>query len=200
MIPQISGYQPDGLYVPNPYFMERAIAATSECIENGQHPVGAVVTKTEKTRSPFSGKSWFKERIAAIGVNQVEVFSLSHAEFNGTDDAEARYGQQGLYEYKSVLYTTHEPCPMCGGRVANSKLSGIVFGTSAQDAEDLVREQGIKWRSNRVSGLDVIRGRIERNMPKQFIIGGFMREQCLELLRTAGELSLNTQNQNKNNI
>ena len=74
---------------------------------------------------------------------------------------------------------------MCAGLIVNSKLSGIVFGTSAQDADDLVREQGIKWRSNRVSGLDVIRGRIERNTPKQFIIGGFMRDQCLELLKTA---------------
>jgi len=123
-----------------------------------------------------------REFVAGIGANAVEGCSMQHAEVAAIQQAETHHGRHKLQEMKAVLYTTHEPCPMCAGLIANSKLSGVVFGTSAEDARELVNRQGIKWRSNAVSGIDIILGRQENGMPEQFVTGGFMRDKCLELL------------------
>lgn len=187
--PQKPGHQLDGTYQPNEYFMKLAIDYGQHCVERGQHPVGAVVTRTFAMFDLDTGSPVTREFVAGVGINEVENDSSRHAETTAINKAEMYHGRRRLHDLKSVLYTTHEPCPMCAGLVANSKLSGIVFGTSAEDAADLVREQGIKWRSNGMSGLDVIRGRVERGAIGQFIMGGFMREQCLDLLKTSAQLS-----------
>lgn len=192
--PQASGHQPDGSYLPNEYHMGMAIGYAGNCVKRGQHPVGAVVTRTLAMANLDLGHPETYEFVAGVGVNEVEGDSSLHAEMIAIRKAEMYHGRRRLSELRSVLYTTHEPCPMCAGLIANSKLTGIVYGTGAQDATDAVRDCGIKWRSNRVSGLDIIRGRVESGMPEQFVIGGFMREQCLELLKSASELALASSN------
>lgn len=187
---QVPGWQPSGEYLPNPYYMDLAIRYGSRCVERGQHPVGAVVTRVAEMFNTDTEQLEKFEFVAGVGVNEVENDSSLHAEKIAIEKAEMYHGRRKLHSLKSVLYTTHEPCPMCAGVVANSKLHGVVFGTSARDAAELAGSGDIKWRSNRVSGLDVIRGRVEAGMPEQFIIGGFRREQCLELLKTAGQLAL----------
>jgi tRNA(adenine34) deaminase len=181
-VPQEPGHQPDGSYVPNEYYMQLAIAYAEECIDRGQHPVGAVVTRTMGIFSLDEGYEVTKEFVGGVGVNEVENDSSLHAEMVALRKAEMYNGRRRLGELKSVLYTTHEPCPMCAGAIANSKLHGVVYGTSAIDARELVESKGIRWRSNRVSGIDIIRGREENGTPEQFVIGGFLKERCLELL------------------
>jgi tRNA(Arg) A34 adenosine deaminase TadA len=193
--PQEVGFQPDGSYVPNEYYMNMAIEWGARCVERGQHPVGAVMTRVETLPViNVEGKSPGRrtvELVAGVGMNEVDHSTIRHAEVVAMGKAEMYHGgRRRLANLQSVLYTTHEPCPMCAGMIANSKIKGIVYGTGAEDALHLSQEEGIKWRSNRVSGLDIIRGRIEAGMPEQFIIGGFMRDRCLELLKTAGKLSI----------
>lgn len=191
--PQIPGYQKDGSYTPNPYYMGEAIAQAKECLTRGQHPVGAVITQimTLPDVSNANNRHFVtRELIAGLGANSVENDSTGHAEIRALRFAELHFGRRQLGERRSVLYATHAPCPMCAGTITNSKLSCIVYGTDLEDAAAVVDELGIKWRSNRVSGLDVIRGRAENGAPEQFIIGGFMRAECLELLRSVGELSV----------
>jgi tRNA(adenine34) deaminase len=188
--PQPPGIQEDGTYVPNEYYMDLAIDYARENVARGQHPVGAVVTRTLSMFNVDTRQKEAVQLIAGVGVNEVHSNSYKHAEAVAIEKAEIYHGRRQLRDLNAVLYTTHEPCPMCAGLITNTKLSGIVYGTSAGDAADVVRDQGIKWRSNAVSGLDIIRGRIEPGMPEQFIIGGFMREQCLELLQSAGQLAV----------
>ncbi|MDB5176250.1 MAG: tadA [Candidatus Saccharibacteria bacterium] len=178
------------MYVPNEYYMGLAIDYARENVARGQHPVGAVVTRTLSMFNVDTRQQQVVQLVAGVGVNEVHNNSYKHAEAVAIEKAEVYHGRHQLRDLSAVLYTTHEPCPMCAGLIANTKLSGVVYGTSAVDATDLVRDQGIRWRSNAVSGLDIIRGRIEPGMPEQFIIGGFMREQCLELLQSAGQLAV----------
>lgn len=175
-------YDESGTYVPSDYFMDIAIDLGKLCPQEGQHPVGAVVTGVVDFVNADEGGTKPLEVVLGTGANMVHHQSTRHAEIVALGDAEMHHGRRQLGRTCSVLYTTHEPCPMCAGAVANSKIAGIVYGSGADDAERLVNEHGMKWRSNNISGLDIIRGRSENGSNYQFIIGGFKRDECLSLL------------------
>lgn len=163
--------------------MDIAISLGKTCPKEGQHPVGAVVTALQHfTDLDNGGRSLPYKVVVGTGVNLVHHESTSHAEVVALTDAENHVGRRRLGQVCGVLYTTHEPCPMCAGAITNSKLKGIVYGTNADDAQQLVTATGMKWRSNRVSGLDIIKGRAEVDVNEQFILGGIRREECLSLL------------------
>lgn len=169
--------------------MALAIDLGSRCVGEGQHPVGAVVTHQRQFYDVDESRVVVREVAVGRGENQVWSQSQQHAELVALNQAEARVGRRKLGVQQGVLYTTHEPCPMCAGAIANSKLAGVVFGTDAEDARALVRTEGIRWRSNAVSGLDVIAGRQESGGLEQFVIGNFMRGHCRDLLKTARDLA-----------
>jgi len=181
--PQIVPDDAQELYVPRSFFMDIAISLGENCPPRGQHPVGAVVVTRTAIMDIDSGGLHMYEVVTGAGANSVENDSTNHAEVNALRDAEKRVGRRSLAG--SVLYTTHEPCPMCAGAVANSKLQGVVFGTLAEDARELAETKQIRWRSNEVSGIDIIKNRRESGAGQQFIIEGFEREKCLKLLAKA---------------
>jgi tRNA(Arg) A34 adenosine deaminase TadA len=171
------GYTESGLYIPDPAHMARAIELGHACIETSDHPVGAVVVSAAGV-------------ILGEGKNEVHVRSTptAHAEVLAIRSAADAVGRTGLEG--GVLFTSHECCPMCAGAVANTKLAGCVYSTSVEDVTELVvARKEIKWRSNVVRMQEILASREEKDVPKQFVIGGFMREQGLELLERASELA-----------
>lgn len=193
-----TGFQADGSYVPHEVIMSLAIEKAEQAVLLGQHPVGAVITTTELVEEIFNydwvdGRVEFNKRDLEFGLaaahNQTDLDSLGHAEVLALRAGErAVAGRDTLKATRSVLYTTHIPCPMCAGAVANSKLAGVVYGTDLHHAQQLA-EEGVRWRSNAVSGLDIIKGVQQVGRKQQFIIGGFMEDECWEVLQKARSLT-----------
>lgn len=101
------------------YFMRQAILEAEKAYENGEIPIGAVITSNNK--------------IIARAHNQVEKLSDStaHAEMLAITSAQNNLGSK--YLNNCTLYVTLEPCTMCGGALFWSQLGKIVFGASDPD-------------------------------------------------------------------
>ena len=79
-----------------------------------------------------------------------------------------------------VLYTTHEPCPMCTSAAIFARMSGIVYGAKKEDMRDYGEKYGNNDYSWRI--IDIPTSLIlEKGNPKLFLIEEFMREECKRL-------------------
>ena len=97
-------------------YMREAIAEAKAAQEEGEIPIGAVIT--------------CKGRIIARGHNLTETLSdpTAHAEMIAITAATEYIG--GKYLSDCTLYVTVEPCPMCAGALAWAQIPRIVFGAS----------------------------------------------------------------------
>ena len=97
-------------------FMEAALQLAQEAASSGEIPVGAVVVR--------SGE------IIGRGRNRREELSdpCAHAEILALRDAAKTLGDWRLGG--CTLYVTLEPCPLCAGAAAMSRVSLVVFGAS----------------------------------------------------------------------
>lgn len=135
-------------------FMQRAIELSQKAAELGEVPVGAVVVKENK--------------IIAEGYNKRESRQnvLSHAEteaINSACEALSSWRLDGC-----EMYVTLEPCPMCAGAIMASRLDRVVYG--AYD------ERGGAMGS--VCDLCEM-----PFMTKPQVVGGFMQEECVSVLK-----------------
>ncbi len=98
----------------NKEFMLEALRLSREAAQNGEVPVGAVVTIGNK--------------IIGKGVNGREKGknALHHAEIQAIDQACRRLGGWRLWECD--IYVTLEPCPMCAGAIINARFKNVYFG------------------------------------------------------------------------
>ncbi len=143
-------------------FMKRAIEIAKESAKKGDYALGAVIVKDSK--------------ILAEGTTNLkhEHDPTVHAEIVAIRTACKKL--KAHYLEKCVLYTTHEPCPMCASAVIWAKMEGIVFGAFKDDA----KERGSKkfsWRQIDISCKDVLK----KGEPKLKVVEGFMRDECLKL-------------------
>ncbi len=94
--------------------MLEALRLAEEAAQNGEVPVGAVVTIGDK--------------IIGRGRNRREQVrnALSHAEIQAIDEACRRLGGWRLWECE--MYVTLEPCPMCAGAIINARIKKVTFG------------------------------------------------------------------------
>ncbi len=101
------------------FFMRAAIAEAREALEQGEVPIGAVVTAGD--------------RIVARGHNLVETLNdpTAHAEMQAITAATNAAG--GKYLPDCTLYVTVEPCPMCASASYWARVGRIVYG--ADDAK-----------------------------------------------------------------
>ena len=99
---------------PDIRFMRHALLEARTAYEEGEIPVGAVVT--------------IGERIIARGHNQVERLNdpTAHAEILALTSAFNFLGSKYLPD--ATLYVTVEPCLMCAGALYWSKVARIVYG------------------------------------------------------------------------
>ena len=100
-------------------FMEEALVLAREAFDDGEVPVGCVITKGDQ--------------IVGRGRNRREKgkSALAHAEIEAIDEACRSLGGWRLWE--CTLYVTLEPCPMCAGAIINARIPRVVYG--ARDAK-----------------------------------------------------------------
>jgi len=98
------------------YFMKQAYQQALVAFDEGEVPVGAIVTCDNR----IIGKSY----------NQTERLedSTAHAEMLAITAASNNLGSKYLAE--CTLYVTLEPCVMCAGATFWSQISRIVYGAS----------------------------------------------------------------------
>ncbi len=95
-------------------FMHEALALAREAADEGEVPVGCVITDGT--------------RIVGRGRNRRETAknALSHAELEAIDEACRTLG--GWRLWRCTLYVTLEPCPMCAGAIINARIPRVVYG------------------------------------------------------------------------
>ena len=98
------------------YFMLQALKEAKKAYEEGEVPVGAVIT--------------VQDRIIARGHNQVERLKdpTAHAEIIALTSAFNFNGSKYLPD--ATIYITIEPCLMCAGALYWSKIQKVVYGGS----------------------------------------------------------------------
>ena len=98
------------------YFMQKALQEAQIAFEQGEVPVGAVIT--------------IGERIIANAHNLTEKLTdvTAHAEMQAITAASEYLG--GKYLMDCTLYVTLEPCVMCAGALYWSQIGKVVYGAT----------------------------------------------------------------------
>ena len=135
--------------------MRSAIAVAQSALKTADVPVGALIVDSENN-------------IIATGYNEREAHQdpTAHAEIVAIRRAAQKLGTWRLAECKLVV--TLEPCAMCAGAIAQSRIGTLVFGAWDEKAGAV----GSVW--------DVLRD--PRAIHKMEVIGGVLEAECAELL------------------
>jgi tRNA(adenine34) deaminase len=136
--------------------MQAALSLARVAADNGDVPVGAIVVNE-------AGE------ILGTGQNLREQSNdpTSHAEIVAIRQAAEKIGNWRLDELTIVV--TLEPCAMCAGAIAQSRIKRLVFGAWDEKAGAVG------------SIMDVIRD--PRALTKVEVITGIMEEECSRVLR-----------------
>jgi tRNA(adenine34) deaminase len=139
----------------NEDLMRSAIAVAQSALKTADVPVGALIVDSENN-------------IIATGYNEREAHQdpTAHAEIVAIRRAAQKLGTWRLAECKLVV--TLEPCAMCAGAIAQSRIETLVFGAWDEKAGAV----GSVW--------DVLRD--PRAIHKMEVIGGVLQAECAELL------------------
>lgn len=99
-------------------YMAMALREAQKAAEDGEVPAGCVI---------IDAKS---QAILARSHNQCEQLrdATAHAEILALTSASAARGAWRLED--TILYVTKEPCPMCAGAIALSRIPLVVWGVS----------------------------------------------------------------------
>ncbi len=148
--------------------MKEALLLAKEAFDEGEVPVGAVVTIGNK--------------VIGRGRNrrEKEKNALYHAETEAINEACRRLGGWRLWECD--LYVTLEPCPMCAGAIINSRIKNVVFG--AYDSKNGACGSVVNLFKSDFSY-------------KPSYEGGFMEKECGEILTEFFKNIRNKNNDNK---
>ncbi|MFH1055648.1 MAG: nucleoside deaminase [Candidatus Altiarchaeota archaeon] len=143
-------------------FMQKAIELAKESAKNGDYALGAVIVKDDE--------------IIATGTTHLkhENDPTVHAEIVSIRNACKNLNSK--YLEGCILYSTHEPCPMCASAAIWAKMKGIVFGAFIEDAKQRQRKN-FSWRQIGIPCKDVLK----KGTPKLELVEGFLRNECLKL-------------------
>lgn len=151
---------------PKREYMEAAIDEAMKTKEKGDYAVGAVIVKDNKM-------------LVKVG-NRIKLDNdpTHHAEIVAIREASKLLGTRHLEN--CILYTTHEPCPMCTGAAIWARMRGIVAGAKIKDMIQFKMGNGNNdwsWRTINIPASMII----EKGDPKLILIEEFMREECKKL-------------------
>ena len=135
--------------------MRSAIAVAESALKTADVPVGALIVDGENN-------------VIATGYNEREAHQdpTAHAEIVAIRRAAQKLGTWRLDDCKLVV--TLEPCAMCAGAIAQSRISKVVFGAWDEKAGAV----GSVW--------DVLRD--PRSIFKVEVAAGVLESECAELL------------------
>ncbi len=135
--------------------MRLAIAIAQSALKTDDVPVGALIVDSENN-------------VISTGYNEREAHQdpTAHAEIVAIRRAAQKLGTWRLDECKLVV--TLEPCAMCAGAIAQSRINTLIFGAWDEKAGAV----GSVW--------DVLRD--PRAIHKMEVIGGVLEADCAELL------------------
>lgn len=139
----------------NEDLMRLALDVARIAPENGDIPVGAIVINSEGV-------------VIGRGFNEREANNdpTAHAEIVAIRNAASRLEKSRLDG--CTLIVTLEPCAMCAGAIAQSRISKIIFGAWDEKAGAV----GSVW--------DVLRD--PRSIFKVEVVSGVLERECAELL------------------
>lgn len=146
--------------------MQAAIREALQARRNGDYAIGAVLVRGDKiiARSPNRTRS--------------KKDPTRHAEIEVMRKGLAFSRERFLKD--CILYTTHEPCPMCSTAAVWVKLKGVVYGSTLDDMIEYSQAHGNKkwaWRTVGISSTDVFK----KGTPRVQLVGGFLRKECVKL-------------------
>ncbi len=144
------------------YFMLQALKEAKKAFDDGEVPVGAVIT--------------INQRIVARGHNQVERLNdpTAHAEMIAMTSA---FGQLGAkYLPDASIYITVEPCLMCAGALFWGKFGRVVYG--APDVKN-----GYQKYIQPCPSLENLGVAPPPFHPKTEVIAGVLGEECAGLMK-----------------
>ncbi len=122
------------------YFMNIALQQAQQALEQDEVPIGAIVVANNK--------------VIGKGFNQTELLHdvTAHAEMIAITAASNAVGSKYLSE--CTLYVSIEPCVMCAGALAWSRISKVVYGASEPKfGYSLTDEQIISSKTEIVQGV-----------------------------------------------
>ncbi len=149
--------------------MKTAIEEALKAKEAGDHAVGAAVARERD----LIGKGG--QRIKR------DNDPTAHAEIVAIREACKTVGSRHLED--CVLYTTHEPCPMCASAAVWARMRGIVFGATIHDMIQYKIQYGNNewsWRTIHIPTEYILK----RGNPQLFLIGEIMRDECKRLFHS----------------
>jgi tRNA(Arg) A34 adenosine deaminase TadA len=157
------------MHNPSTNFMREAIRAARKAQEAGDYAIGAVVVKGDKV-------------ISAAGNRIIQDQSpIGHAETLAIIEASKILKSRHLTD--CILYTTHEPCPMCATLCVWAKLKGIVYGARIDDMDQHRQGNGnnkFLWRTVQIPCEEVI----ARSPETIEVVKEFMRAECVALFHS----------------
>jgi len=135
--------------------MRSAINIAQSALKTDDVPVGALIVDSENN-------------VISTGYNEREAHQdpTSHAEIVAIRRAAQKLGTWRLDDCKLVV--TLEPCAMCAGAIAQSRINTLIFGAWDEKAGAV----GSVW--------DVLRD--PRAIHKMEVVGGVLEAECAELL------------------
>ena len=153
--------------IPNKVHMQKAFDAAKVSAKNGDYGIGAVIVCEEKIVA--TGYETLKS--AKDPVN-------GHAEIDAIRKACTNLDQPYLED--CVLYSTHEPCPMCMSASIWAKIPTVVYSVSRDDMiEEMQRRSNGKfsWRQIAIPAEYIV----AHGEPKVELIPGFLKEEGMKL-------------------
>jgi tRNA(Arg) A34 adenosine deaminase TadA len=102
-------------YKPKKKFMQLAIAEAKRARDRGDYAIGAVITQLIGNREVVIASAGNRVKTSGSSIKHVELETL-------------KYVSSGYGRYLSnfVLYSTHEPCAMCGClRLVENRSRGV---------------------------------------------------------------------------
>jgi tRNA(adenine34) deaminase len=136
--------------------MRTALVTAQGALASGDVPVGAVIINKQGD-------------VIATAHNERELHGdpTAHAEIVALRRASEKIGQWRLEDH--TLIVTLEPCAMCAGAIAQSRVSSVIFGAWDEKAGAV----GSVW--------DILRD--PRSLFKVEVRGGVLAKECAELLK-----------------
>ncbi len=133
------------------HYMRMALEEAHKALEEEEIPIGAIIVCKDKVIAKAHNLT---ERLKDV---------TAHAEIQAITSAANTLG--GKYLTDCTLYVTLEPCVMCAGALAWSKLSRVVYGATEE-------KQGYFKHAPKALH------------PKTVVEKGVLEEECATLLKT----------------